>query len=131
MKDRIDLTKYMKNKDKPNGNSHFGWYAGEQLTALKFYLDDKINFLETYMEDEYQGNCFALLKIENTYILWRDSFGSCSGCDALEDENGYDYIKNTLQEGNTRQFATLDEVKEYLMKTEDFFWKDVYNKIFR
>jgi hypothetical protein len=115
--ERKDLFKYMINEDKPNGDQRWGWYAGGQLEALEFYLDeDKVNILATYMEDDYQGECFAILKIDDVYIIWRDSFGSCSGCDALEGENGYEYIKETLSEGNTLQFHSLNDAELYVME---------------
>jgi len=46
-----------------------------------------------------------------TLILWRDGFGSCSGCDSLDGQNGYEYIKDTLREGNTKQFHTYGEMR--------------------
>ena len=134
MKERIDLTKYLINKDNPNGKGRNDysscWYAGGQLEALRFYLDKKVKILAEYMEDDYQGECFAILDFEGTIVIWRDSFGSCSGCDGLEDEDGYDYIKLTLQEGNTRQFDSIDEAKEYVNITEDYWWKEFPKYLF-
>lgn len=121
--ERIDLFKYMKNKNDPNGcgddkNNCWGWGAGLQLEALEFYLSDKVKILKKYMDDDYQGKCFAILKIEDTYIIWRDSFGSCSGCDGLEGENGYEYIKSTLSEGNTLQFKSLSDARDYVVNDQ-------------
>lgn len=122
--ERYDLTEYMVNKDKPNGDeSYGGWGAGGQLHALRFYLDKKVKILDEYDEGGYQGEMFAVLKFGRRIVLWRDYFGSCSGCDGLEGENGYEYIKNTLQEGNTRQFTSLKKAREYIARTEDWLWE--------
>ena len=139
--ERIDLTKYLINEDKPAGEKpkeyewEPGWYAGAQLEALRFYLSPTVEMLASFMEDDYQGECFALLKVEEAFILWRDSFGSCSGCDSLEGSNGYEYIKNTLQEGNTRQFNSIEDAKKYVETTDDFFWSDkketILNELFK
>jgi hypothetical protein len=110
---RIDLFKYMTNKDKKNG-----WCAGDQIEALRFYLNKDVKILSTAMVGSYQGDCFAILRIKDVYIVWRDSFGSCSGCDALENQNGYKYIKSTLSEGNTIQFNNLFNMKHYIMKEQ-------------
>lgn len=91
------------------------WYAGEQLDALKFYLKG-VDIIWTYQENHYQGECFAILKT-GKYYLWRDSFGSCSGCDALDDSGlveGLEYIKSTLVEGNTKEFDSIKDLIAYL-----------------
>jgi len=127
MEDRIDLTQYLKNKDKPNGVKRaYGWCGGDQLYALEYYLSNA-KILWSFKEDDYQGDCFAIFKLldTNKYILWRDWFGSCSGCDGLEDENGYEYIKNTLQEGNTKQFNSISEIVYYLENSDKFDWKKI------
>lgn len=132
--ERIDLTEFMINQDKPEGNNKYGWGAGSQLEALRYYLSNKVEILYKFKEDDYQGDCFALLKFDNIFVLWRDNFGSCSGCDGLEYANGYEYIMSTLQEGNTRQFNTLKEVVDYLEQTNDYLWskwkdqKDIITK---
>jgi len=37
----------------------------------------------------YQGDWFAVVNYNNQIYLIRDSYGSCSGCDAFEAEMGY------------------------------------------
>ena len=136
--ERLDLTEYMRNRDKPNGVNgkgepdEYGWTAGSQLDAFRFYTDpEKIEILATHQDDDYQGQIHGIAKVEERFFLWRDSFGSCSGCDALDGSNGYDYIKDTLQEGNTRQFLTLDDAEEYIKtKHEDYMWDDFPIKLF-
>jgi len=118
-----DLKKYLINKDKPNGINNSGWYAGGQLDALRYYFDEKVKIIAEYMEDNYQGECSALLFVDNKYFLWRDSFGSCSGCDGLEDENGYEYIEDTMT--SVKEFDKLESVIDYLSsKDRDFLYSD-------
>lgn len=121
---RIDLFEYMVNKDTPNGPNRY-WCAGDQLEALRYYLKTEVVFLSEYKEDDWQGECFAIFMVEGIFVCWRDWFGSCSGCDALEDEDGYKYIKQTLTEGNTLQFETLDDMEAFMKEEEDYLWTDM------
>lgn len=117
------LTEFMVNADKPNGSSDWGWSAGGQVSALKFYLSPEAKFLAESYDGDYQGTYYVCFKLRDTFVLWRDSFGSCSGCDSLEGQDGFAYIKATLAEGNTRQFKSLLDAITYLHETEDFWWK--------
>lgn len=121
---RVDLFQYLVNEDKPNGEqtSEYGneWYAGSQLEALRYYTDSEhVKILATYREEDYQGKMFAIMKVDDNFVLWRDYFGSCSGCDGLECENGYEYIKQTLSEGNTVQFKSLVDAIAYVKQRAD------------
>jgi|SRR3990170_692078 len=105
------------------------WGAGDQLRALRFYLSNSVEILAEYQERNYQGECFAILSLYSgrRYFIWRDSFGSCKGCDALEGEDivgGLEYIKDTLVEGSTKEFTTLDDIELYMRTTPDTLWKD-------
>ena len=60
-------------------------------------FDEEVKIVCQYMEDSYDGECFAILSLGHHYYLWKDSFGSCLGCDALEHEDGYEYIKDTMR----------------------------------
>lgn len=125
--ERIDLLDFLINEDKPNGNEdNLFWGAGDQLEALEFYLSKKVKILNNYKEPTYQGECFAIMKIKNNYIIWRDYFGSCPGCDALDGKNGYEYIKNTLSEGNTLQFKSLEDAKQYVIwdRSDENNWEE-------
>ena len=118
-----DLKRYLINKDKPFGDENSGWYAGGQLEALRYYFDSKVKIIAEYIEDEYQGECCAVLFVDEKYFLWRDSFGSCSGCDALDDENGYEYIEDTLT--SVKEFDNIKGIIEYLSKkNRDFLYSD-------
>lgn len=106
------------------------WYAGGQLAALRYYLPEaSFEFVADWEEQDYQGDVYALVKVTKSsephpvYFIWRDSFGSCGGCDSLEDADGFDYIKSSLAEGNTRQFWTIQEAVEYLKTTQDYWWE--------
>lgn len=128
--ERIDLEQYLVNKDKPFGPNYSdsepwsGWSAGDQLGALRFYLSDAVELLGSADTGGYQGSQFAVLRVGGRIVLWRDSYGSCSGCDGLENSNGLEYITGTLQEGNTRQFESVDEARAYVESSEDYFWKE-------
>ena len=134
------LSKFMTNEDQPGGAPWTdregvvhasSWGAGSQLGALHHYLDDRAEVIADYQEDDYQGQMWALIQFKITedltiYVTWSDYFGSCGGCDSLEDENGYDYIKATLAEGNTRQFWTLEDIDDYMegVSPEDWTWSN-------
>lgn len=119
IRDRCDLFKFLINPDS-RGGSDKDWYAGDQLEALKYYTTDDIIILDEYMEDGRQGYCFAIFLVEDKIVIWRDSFGSCRGCDALHGQDGFEYIKSTLTEGNTLQFPDLETAHKYI-KTEHNF----------
>ena len=104
------------------------WCAGQQLQALRFYLKPDVDMIWSYQVPDYSGSCFALLKYKNQYVLWRDSFGSCSGCDALDgrsDVSGKKYILETLTEGNCKRFDNPYDIVKFLVKTKDYHWRDL------
>src|SRR3989304_2369645 len=77
------------------------WGAGDQLRALRFYLSESIQILGEYQESDYSGVCFAILSLYrgHKYFIWRDSFGSCSGCDALDGEDIIGGLENICVHG--------------------------------
>ena len=111
--ERVDLFQYLKNLDEI-GEYHKYCH----IDTLKAFLSNDIKLLSSFYEDKWQGECFALLELPNrNYFIWKDSFGSCSGCDALmgsKKKDAYEYIKSTLSEGNTLQFKTVKDVIIYL-----------------
>ena len=129
--ERLDLTQGMRNKDKPDGpvkNDY--WCAGEQMEALTFYAPFNFDLIGYVKYGSYNGDIYGIAKwfIERypgfkfRWVLFRDSFGSCSGCDGLEGgDSGYDYVEDVLK-NNTLQFLTLDDMAEYIKETKDFFW---------
>lgn len=125
--ERVDLFKYLINKD---DGEH--WYAGAQLLALDHYTNDDFYIINSQMIGDYQGDCYAViyLRDQDVVVVWRDYFGSCSGCDGLEDENGYEYIKSTLTEGNTMQFKRVEDAVKYMKTLDDYLWKDFNVNLF-
>ncbi len=110
--------------------SKFRWYAQEQLGALKYYLKPAAKVIKEYKENGWQGNCFALIEYKNAYVLWRDYFGSCSGCDALDGcsiKRGYDYIESTMTEGNCKRFKSVKNMESWLLNTDDYLWEALKN----
>ena len=103
------------------------WNAGDQIEALKFYLKSDVEVVWSFKENDYSGSCYALLKYMGQYVLWRDGFGSCSGCDMLDGRDifsGKDYIKSTFTEGNCKRFDTFADVLKFVTNIEDdVFWK--------
>ena len=105
------------------------WNAGDQVDALKIYLKKEVEVLWEYTQNDYQGDCFALMKYKDQFVLWRDSFGSCSGCDALDGEDlfgGYDYIKKTMTEGNCLRFDNIKDVLVFMLSPDiDYLWEEL------
>jgi len=108
------------------------WYAGGQLGALRHYLGSEAKIVATAEEGSYSGEVFAIIFVDGIYFLWRDSFGSCSGCDALDgldEDKGYDYIINTMT--SVKEFCSIKEVWKYLENPEDYFYesKEILKKL--
>lgn len=103
------------------------WYAQEQLEALEFYTNfDGFGIIATGSVGGYQGTHYAIIEHKDFIFLWRDDFGSCCLCDGLDgcdDVYGLMYIKQTLSEGNTLQFWSLEQAKEYVKEVKN----DRYN----
>ena len=129
--ERLDLTKGMRHKDMPDGPDNEGWFAGEQMEALEYYAPHNFSLLGYITIGNYDGDIYGIGRWLEPYpdrkyrwILLRDSFGTCSGCDALEGgRNGYEYVEDVLK-NNTLQFLTLDDLMEYIRETEVFFWSN-------
>ncbi|MHB8552811.1 MAG: hypothetical protein ACYDAO_04405 [Thermoplasmataceae archaeon] len=118
MERNFEYAEMIKEREEPKNM----WCAGQNIEALRYYLKPTVNIIREYREHDYQGECYALLKYKEKFILWRASFGSCSGCDALEDRNGYDYIKNTMTEGNCKAFPNIPEMEKWILKNNDYLW---------
>jgi len=100
------------------------WCAGGQLEALEYYLDEEAKIIAHATEGSYQGDYYAIIFVDGKYFLWRDSFGSCSGCDAIDgknEETGYDYIIDTMT--SVKEFNTIDELWKYLENPKDYFYE--------
>lgn len=99
-----------------------GYFSREE--CFKHFLPEaEILFMDSV--GSYQGTEYALFKFRGNLYLWRDSYGSCSGCDGLcgeRVEGAFEYFKATLCEGNTRYVASIEDAVKYLRETEDYHW---------
>lgn len=120
-----DMEALMVNKDKP-GRDENGWEM-DPHEALRHHMPGHVDVLLEESEGGYEGSVFAVLRVRAEpwpyFVLWSGSFGSCSGCDALQGgQSTVDYIKATLREGNSKQFWTLGDAAEFLRTTDDYTW---------
>lgn len=129
-----DLSKYIKNPNDKNQQmvdvledkkKETSWYAGGQLEALQYYLSSEVKILASCGVGDYQGEYFAILFVDGKLFLWRDSFGSCSGCDSLDgsdEKQGYDYIKATMT--SVKEFENIEDIWKYLNKPDDYLYSN-------
>lgn len=125
---KFEYIEMLQDKDKLPPTNLTEWGAGEQNAALAFYIKPEVETLLTLEEGGYSGAVYTLLKYKGQYVLWRDSFGSCSGCDALDGtdiDTGRDYIVDTLTEGNCKRFDTMSELIDFIKFTDDYMWEDL------
>lgn len=52
---------------------------------------NNMDLVEYITEDRYQGEYLAVCKFDNRLFYYKGDFGSCSGCDWLEDIGDYRY----------------------------------------
>ena len=127
--DRVDLTQGMRNKDKPKGPDD-GWWAGQQMDALSFYAPEELKIIGCVQEEDYSGDIWAIAEWtgkEHRWVLIKDGFGSCSGCDALEGgQDGYGYVEDVLRE-NTVQFLSVSDMEEYIKESKEICDADYWN----
>lgn len=123
--ERLDLTEGMRHEDDPAGPDS-RWWAGDQMKALEYYAPCKLHLLCYLTEEAYQGEIYAIcywadaVPENRRFVLLYDSFGSCSGCDALEGgDNGYEYVQDVLR-SNTKQFMTMQDMKEYISQSDAY-----------
>lgn len=115
----LEIIKELKDKREKDRT----YYAGEQLTALKSYLDEQAFVIVSVREGDYQGEYYAIILCENKYWLWRCGFGSCSGCDSLENlntEQGFDYIMDTMS--GVKEFNNETDLINYLEHPRDYLY---------
>ena len=110
-------------------SQYITWSAGSQIQALKFYLRADVKVIRE-LQQEWSGTCYVLMKYKRTFVLWRDSFGSCSGCDNIDGDDvltGYDYIASTMTEGNCKRFKTIEEMEHWLLNAKEYLWEYLRN----
>lgn len=94
--------------------------------AIRKVLQPEFEFLAEYSQRDWQGADFAFIKFHQVYILWRDYFGSCSGCDfwasGPTEEEIVKWLNATLSEGNTKQFWAIEDAIEYMEDEQNYGW---------
>ena len=63
-----------------------------------------------YREDEYQGTSYIIVRdnLDNTYFLFTVDFGSCTGCDEVDDFNS-DFLREKDSADFTKFFTEFGE----------------------
>lgn len=135
-----DLERFVVSPPEPE-NRYDGWGAGAggHVTALRYFTDPaRVKIVAADSSGEYSGDCYAVLLVsegdETRVVLWRDGYGSCSGCDGLDGADQGEarrIITDTLREGNTRQFSSYAEAQAYLEGTDDYLWQHCPKDIVR
>lgn len=91
-----------------------------------------VNDLELVSYEEagdYQGEYLAVLKDKNRLFYYSGSFGSCSGCDWLEDERDYtdgtvEYKKAVEYCGDIKPMYIVPLDRPLQFKNENYYgWK--------
>jgi len=94
-------------------------FAGGHDKQMKGLIKDA-EVIAHFNEGDYQGMVATILKVDNdTFIVYSDYYGSCSGCDAWEDatdENIMEMCKNLVY--TCKIFPSLNEVITFL-NTQD------------
>jgi hypothetical protein len=125
-KNKIDLVEYLRNEKEAFKFNDFGKTNGQQLEALEFYLDDRVEIINQIEVKDLHMEYYAILNFEGIIILWRgDAYD-----DNLSSVNGYEYIKNSLSGKDTKQFKNLKGAKKYIRETEEPLWKDFPEELF-
>jgi hypothetical protein len=94
------------------------YYAGSQLRLLEDCLP--VNWIVQEQDDDYSGIWYAVFVHNSRWFVVNGYFGSCSGCDSLEDTNPLDWLKDYVK--NIRCFETKEELISYLNDSEDYSW---------
>jgi hypothetical protein len=109
----------------------------DRIDTLETFTDNRFRVWSNEAVGSYEGEHFAIIQLNVfplIWVIWRDFFGSCESCDGFIGEtfdNQYNYIKNTLSEGNTIQFKTLKEAKEWIINPDDkTSWKGFSLELF-
>jgi len=95
--------------------------AASQLELLADAFD--VHWIVKEMEDDWQGEWNAVFILEGRYHIMNGYFGSCSGCDDLEDENPMDWLRDYVK--NVRAFDNVDDLIHWLTNTDDYSYRDM------
>lgn len=95
------------------------------MTTYRELVERSYSVIDEAVFGTYQGDYVFLVEGESSYGIVIAGYGSCTGCDALEDAlygNPYssgpdlaalDSIAEDLR--NSAHFGTVDELREYLL----------------
>jgi len=105
----------------------FERYAGGHDEHMK-NLVKGAKVIAHWNEEDYQGQvATCVLLPDETYMIYNDYYGSCSGCDAWEDAEDEEILKMCQDLiYSSKIFNTLEEVQEFLSQKEfdDYSWED-------
>ena len=115
-----------------DNDTYLGAYLSGYIDFLECpHWNDDIKVIANVEEHDYQGDGIFLLQMNDRYCFHVMGYGSCSGCDYLEDISfnelsqhrqsikddeslWFDSIKNMLQYIETKDWST-DYLSEYLV----------------
>ncbi|MBN2096097.1 hypothetical protein JW752_01720 [Candidatus Peregrinibacteria bacterium] len=116
----VDMTPHIRHE-----NLQSSYYAGGQLEILKDAFDAEWVIAEK--EDDYQGEYYAVFIKDGKWHIMNGYFGSCSGCDDLEDANPKEWLESYVK--NVRAFDSKEALVKWLEETEDYSYGSIKNEI--
>ena len=90
--------------------------AGDQINLLQDAFD--VEWLLLEMDDDYEGEWYAIFKMNEKWHLLNGYFGSCLGCDDLEGEDPFVWLEDHVK--NVRAFESVEQVMHWLEATDEF-----------
>ena len=107
-----------------------GWGTGDWTTAARQAWDDWV--WDSHYEGSYQGEWWGILynKKNNKIGLLNAYYGSCGGCDGLEDAKVEEVEKYLIDIAKkSRVFKNIGKAIKYLETTESFEFQDCKSKM--
>jgi hypothetical protein len=116
----VDMMEFVR---RSNLNNFYG--AGGQIGLLEDAFDVEWILLDA--DDDYQGEWYAIFKMNGKWHLLNGYFGSCSGCDDLEGEDPYAWLEDHVK--NVRAFESKELAMAWLETTEDHAYTSVKKRM--
>jgi hypothetical protein len=91
-------------------------FDGEGYTIIAWANGEKVMGFRQF--GSYQGEWLMLTKGEKEYFVYKDWYGSCSGCDAYEGENWGDYPRRFTSADDRR--PTMSQAREFAKGYKSF-----------
>lgn len=97
-------------------------YAGGHDDQMKYLFKDS-KLIGHWNEGDWQGSVATCVQIKSgEYVIYNDSYGSCSGCDSWEDADDGDIRSMCIDLANGAYiFNNLADVKKFLKNENDEF----------